>query len=896
MANNFLKYSELTYDKIVSQINTKLAGDSRFDNFRESAIGQTIVEIFAACADLVNYNLERRAEECYFDTAKLRSSVILLAKSLGYVITRPMPAQARMKVQITGNISAAGIETDDLLQIPIWSNFTYENENFLLKETLSYKFTSADVNNISADGDSFELNITSGVDDYIYLIQGERKTKIIDGDTNDQVGDKFQIYKIKDTTFSNKYGDADYETPITKVLVGPTSAAAIEYNIDRRSLINWESISNSQLGETNNICVIRTALDENVEILFGDATYSTLGASTSGSAPNTIYDNVYVEYLSTNGKSANKTGIINEELNSDITITVNGYDITDNVKYYFTSNLTGGADMESVDEIKYNAPNIYYSLDRLVTKNDYITYLKSLTSPINIKTAYAWGEQEEYQENNYEPIRKLFNVVMFSCLGSLYKLDSSPYDVRTNTNELIESLFDVNYRENEVNDQSYFNLYVKQNTVEQLKTYDTSASFYVLYGDDNTSFDVDSFVSSYSATPFFINLGSDYHSNLLTAYTSALYPVDISAATSEEDIATAFESAISAVTDIRGTNVTNDHYGLPAFSAMDVYWDTTNSRFIFSGSPNDPCNIETMIDGAGMLDEMGNLYGRSSTKITSASGKIISDDLNNLINTLDNRSMVTIRNIYVSPIIHNFNIKGNIYVKQLADKESLHVSIKDDIYTWLNTNVGFNSPIYLSNVIEIIENYPDVINADIEFEPIEYAGTTSAGTYFDPNYDSRFELSKYAGEKITLYSEFSDALTDYLTAGGSIDIDSKTITSASSVYSNSVFSKNITWLNHITEHSFFNDFVKTVYDNLDRYYEQPFRDSTEFVDVISDIHKDLSWIIKYNMLDTNGNITTEYMTQIINGINSNVKYKGGYTLGNEICKFNIATTIQYRTV
>ena len=74
------------------QVSDKLNSDERFSNFRESSIAQTLVEIFAGTVDLVSFFLERRSEESFIDTARLRSSVILLARSLGYVTQRPVPA------------------------------------------------------------------------------------------------------------------------------------------------------------------------------------------------------------------------------------------------------------------------------------------------------------------------------------------------------------------------------------------------------------------------------------------------------------------------------------------------------------------------------------------------------------------------------------------------------------------------------------------------------------------------------------------------------------------------------------------------------------------------------------------------------------------------------------
>lgn len=83
MAKNFLKYTSLSYDEIIRQVTDRLNSDERFANFRESSIAQTLVEVFAGTVDIVNYYLERRAEESFFDTARIRSSVMLLSRGLG---------------------------------------------------------------------------------------------------------------------------------------------------------------------------------------------------------------------------------------------------------------------------------------------------------------------------------------------------------------------------------------------------------------------------------------------------------------------------------------------------------------------------------------------------------------------------------------------------------------------------------------------------------------------------------------------------------------------------------------------------------------------------------------------------------------------------------------------
>ncbi len=509
-STNFLDFTNLTYREILDQIVEKLNADSNFENFRESQIAQMLIEIFAAGVDLNNYYLERRAEESYMETARLRSSVIQLAKQLGYAITRPIPAQSTIKITMKGPLPASVVE-GATMQFPIYSEFLFDGNPYLFSSTYTYTFTSADVvlgvtganaasyekeieYSLGTDEDSIsaigqlevdEDNIPVSALNTIDIIQGEIRTKTILGASNPFVGKKFQNYKISDTTFSNKYGPEDYgavdnewaesDLNVTYVKVGSTLVAARNYEINRRTLISYESLSNQVQESDVNVCVIRTTNDDGVMVEFGDGTYAALGAKTGT-------ENIYIQYLSTIGKKANAVGVIGKKLIYQNSVYVNNNpipanDITANLEFALNTSIKNGADAESIDSIKLNSPALYYALDRLVTKGDYAAYLKSLTSPVNFKNAIAWGEQEEMRGGN--PIFKLFNVALWSAIGSLYNTDAAIIVPKTVSatepaNNLSTAVLDVNDEDvvtiyDEPAD-SFFKTFVKANSPNDLGT------------------------------------------------------------------------------------------------------------------------------------------------------------------------------------------------------------------------------------------------------------------------------------------------------------------------------------------------------------------------------------------------------------------------------------------
>lgn len=614
MSENPLNFTNLTYDKLMSDVQKRMTLDSRFENFRQSSMYALISEIFGATTDFTNYYIERRAEESYLDTAKLRSSVILLARMLGYISSRPIPASTAIKMTLRGPLPSNTVAGDKIYLKGFETRFDFNGIPFLIKKTYTYTLTSEDVINGTSESFSKEIlysdsegNLTSTASSeytLINVIQGEIKySTFSSSEYSSEVGKKFQMYNIDDDTFSNFYGTEDigYDTvngisypiynltrvgvttisdPQTYFSSVPDSNAKSldgEFIIDRRSFAPTEAMDGlvvgttpvSAVGENSRFCILRTALDDTMELLFADNNLARIGLNTNN-------EYIHVKYLSTLGSEANQTGVLDSNISLQSGVEFSGESLSNNIEFSLYKNITGGYDSQDIDSIKLNAPEIYYSLDKCVTSKDYIAFLKSITSPIVIKNAIAWGEQEEIRtEGTTLPNKKFFNVSPFCALGSLYK---STFDgleetenviLRRSTNESQESIDkDVNYG---IND--YFNILVK---------------------DD----------------------------------------------------------------------------------------------------PNYP------------LSELEN-----GTVETESS-------LYKVYEKLRSRAQATVKNIYIAPIIHDFKLTGSIYVSNLTDKDSVKDKVETSIYTYLNDNVDFSQKIYKSNIIELIEQYPEVKYANISLSAV----------------------------------------------------------------------------------------------------------------------------------------------------------------------------------
>lgn len=882
MANNSpLSYTGVTRNDIRTQINAKLANDPIYSNLSESAIVKIMSDIFIDSTDLIMYYLERRAEECYLDTAKLRSSIILLARQMGYVVNRPMPAVANISIILK---DTSTLVAGDKIRIPQRTVFSYSGDKYVLLQSYIKTLTDDDIalGQIAAD-----LN-----GDSIVIVQGEIKDKIIYGADNVQVSQPFQTYRISDPTFSNFYGSSDTINPLTKVIVGQTPDSGVSYIIDRRSIINWESI-HSFTDENPAICLIRTAKDDTIDLMFGDNNYSKIGAASTS-------DNIYISYLSTKGYSGNKTGIIGRELTFAGQVqNQNGNDITDQIQFYFNSNCGGGADIESSDSIKVNAPEIYYSLERLVTRKDYAAYLRSLTSPIDVRNAVVWGENEEAKLRNVSAIKDLFNIVFFSCIGSLYNLDGAVYAPRTVSTNLLQSVLDLDFDEYVFAANSYYSIYYNSpipssaaaqiaGTIKQWEDANTYPPYKIF--DNGLGITYDTYESITSATTIgysvsYSSINPNLKPNVVGTSTGTF--TFSTTATSPTTRVQLFASRLQA--SLRSILDTRIDPNVSAFAGITVSGTYTSGivQFEIAGNAYDNCVILSLTDNEEKFD-FSTYIIPNSHYVYPTSGGNISKGIVDVVNILNDRSLITTRNIYMSPIIQGFDITGDVIINNYNDIEEITTLINNMIYTWADIKADFNVNIFKSDIYNIINTAGGVISSYISFTPSLPDKPKGQDSYWVGATDERLPQYSSTGLTTAVYNAIHTILSATLTSLA----EYTSIDETRSVYGEVVYTDKTTLHNGCTERYFYDNIVsKIVYqiyelfkthNRVDSYYT--YIRSSNFRGIIADIHKDFMWIIKTNMINTNGDIAKDPVLG-----NS----MGGFSLGNEIVKLTSKLNFKY---
>jgi hypothetical protein len=318
--------------------------------------------LFAYVGNMVLYYLERRAEESYISTAKHKSSVINLVRLLNYVPKRKTSATGILTFSIP---SAYGKN----IYIPKWTECQTPG---------GLKYVTTEDVVILAGGTSVDAN----------AIQGEKVDIEVTAD-----GTSYQEDKINDDSVENSnlfiFVDGEEWTVVTTFLA--SQADSKNYRI-------------------------LTELDETVTILFGDGIKGKIPAAGTTK----LFRYVRSDGVDGNVYAAGAITTINSSIFDE-----DGDEIL-NVSVTNADTFLGGDAAEDIEEIRYEAPRVFATGDRAVTKADYIAILENYAGVAN---ANAWGEAEEAPPN-YDLFNRVKLVVLlqnWALPGATFKAALADY-------------------------------------------------------------------------------------------------------------------------------------------------------------------------------------------------------------------------------------------------------------------------------------------------------------------------------------------------------------------------------------------------------------------------------------------------------------------------------------
>lgn len=409
MDNKKIVVSELDFDRIKANLKTFLQGQSEFADydFEGSALSVLL--------DILAYNTHYNAlytnlavNEMFLDSARKRNSVVSLAKMLGYLPQSCTAASATVDVvvsSVSGNPSS--------LTLPAYSSF------YTRVDEVQYNFYTRS---------AITVTPVAGVYTFedVQLIEGKPLA--------------FNYTMASGTKFTIPNADVDIDTLTVRVQEDPGSAAYTNYTFA-------ENIA--EVGPTTRAFFLKEIDDGLYEVYFGDGIVGYKPANGNVIALN---------YFSTNKALANGARVF----------TYNGSSLGGTVVVNTVSAADGGAEAESIDSIKFNAPKSYSAQNRAVTAEDYRVIIPQVFA--NVESVNVWGG-----EDNNPPVYGKVFVCIKPRSGET--LTNATKDAIKNTIlkgknvvSIIPEVVDPQYLYIKLNTTVYYNSQATANTEDTIKT------------------------------------------------------------------------------------------------------------------------------------------------------------------------------------------------------------------------------------------------------------------------------------------------------------------------------------------------------------------------------------------------------------------------------------------
>jgi hypothetical protein len=348
--------TELDFDKIKANIKEHFKLQSKYNDWNFEGSGLSVL------LDVLAYNTHYNAmlahfsmNETFLDTAQIRGNVVSHAKLLGYTPRSTLAATAKVRVVVSpSNLLNAPAE----LQLNRGTRFTS------IIDSTKYNFVNLEPLTTARNSDN------KYVFDEVTLKEGTLKR---------------MLYRVDTSLPSQKFEIPDTNIDTTTLRV---RLKANETSNDYTIYTKFSTLLN--IGPESLIYFIQENAAGKYEIYFGD--------DTLGNRPQSNQI-VEVEYIYTSGDAANNGSVVNAYDNVGAYGTFQGY----SKEYVATTLLAatpltyGGAQRESIESIKFNAPITFVSQNRAVTADDYRAII--LKEFGGISSISVWGGEDSIIPN-----------------------------------------------------------------------------------------------------------------------------------------------------------------------------------------------------------------------------------------------------------------------------------------------------------------------------------------------------------------------------------------------------------------------------------------------------------------------------------------------------------------
>ena len=336
MANHKLNISDLDFDQIKTNLRTFLQSQSEFQDYNFEGSGLSIMlDVLSYNTHYLAYLANMSTNEIYLDSADIRNNIVSLSKMIGYTPSSPRAPRADVDILINNATGTSVTMNKGTVFTTTVDNQQYQYVN------------NEDITIVPVSGVYRFSNTT--------LYEGTLVTFKYTVDSNDP-----------DQRFVIPSNKADTSTLKVSVQNSAVDTTTTTYSFAS----NYSNVTS-----TTRSYFLQEVEDGRFEVYFGD------GVSGLKVDDGNI---VILEYIVTNKSESNGA--------SSFTLSGNIGGFTD-VAITTNSSSQGGADAETSDSIKFNAPLSYAAQNRAVTTSDYEVFVRNLYP--NALSVSAWGGEDD---------------------------------------------------------------------------------------------------------------------------------------------------------------------------------------------------------------------------------------------------------------------------------------------------------------------------------------------------------------------------------------------------------------------------------------------------------------------------------------------------------------------
>ena len=339
MATN-LNVTELDFPEIKENLKNFLKQQTEFTDYDFEGSGlNVLLDVLAYNTHYNAMNAHFALNESFLDSAQIRGNVVTRAKLLGYIPRSVLSPRAT--VDLVVNVAGESGTLPTVLDLPRGTKLS----SIVAGE--EFQYVVLDTQQATLTGSTYTFNNVSIAEGSI------RELK----------------YRVDNTIENQKFqlSDHDADTSTLRVRV-QSNEESTSFDIYTK----FDTLKN--VTSTSKVYYLQENPSGYYEVYFGDG--------VTGFKPTN--DNIVtLDYVVTKGKESNGSNVFSMVDN------VGGFS---NITLTTVSNAAGGAEQETAESIRFNAPLTFISQNRAVTSDDYAAIIKKNFS--NIDSISTWGGED----------------------------------------------------------------------------------------------------------------------------------------------------------------------------------------------------------------------------------------------------------------------------------------------------------------------------------------------------------------------------------------------------------------------------------------------------------------------------------------------------------------------